>query len=415
MNKAAASLPEGESLASVGVDTWGVDHVLLNDAGRLVFPAHAYRDPRTQRGLQELTENSSDHLCIYEHTGIPAVFYNTSLQLAETIRSCPQIRDLAQHCLLLPDYFNYLLSGRMTNEVAIASTTQLLDVQSADWSRTALDHFNIPAGWFRTPIKASTELGKITSIPALSGTTVVAVPGHDTACAYEALPSRDSDDDLFISSGTWSLVGFKSDEPLNSTAALEAGVCNERTGDGRFRPLRNIIGLWLLEETLKAFPERPSNDAEWSALLAQATALPPPDQLLDVTDPAFTNPADMKAAIDTHLASAGATPPKSLAAYVRLIGDSLGREHGRVLKRFTELSGQTFRRILMVGGGAKNTLLCQATADAAGVPVVALEVEGSALGNIASQLIALRALPSFSAFRQQVIAQLPSRTFQPQD
>ena len=413
LTKAAAALPEGERIASVGVDTWGVDHVLLSAEGRLVFPAHAYRDPRTRRGLEELTENSRDHLRIYKHTGIPAVFYNTSLQLAETVRSFPEMGTLTQRCLLLPDYFNYLLSGRMANEVSIASTTQLLDLESADWSPTALDHFNIPSHWFKTPIKASTRLGEITSLPNLRGTAVVAVPGHDTACAYEALPSHDSDDDLFISSGTWSLVGFKSDGPLNSPAALAAGVCNERTGDGRFRPLRNIIGLWLLEELLKAFPDRPNNDNDWRTLLDEARVLPAPEQLLDVTDPAFTNPVDMKSVIDAHLRQINAPLPSSLAGYVRLIADSLGREHGNVLKQFADLSGQTFQRILMVGGGAKNQLLCQATADAAGVPVVALQVEGSALGNLGSQLIALGALKSFADFREKVIHPLPSRTFRP--
>ena len=411
---AAESLPAGEKLASVGVDTWGVDHVLLDDAGRLVFPAHAYRDARTEAGLKRLRRDREDHARIYAATGIPAVFYNTSLQLAETVASYPAITDLARHCLFLPDYFNYLLSGRMANEVSIASTSQLLDAHNADWSDEALRHFGVPRSWFSEPISASTVLGRVRSIPALKQTRVVAVPGHDTACAYEALPSTDRGDDLFISSGTWSLVGYKSDAPITSPAAQRAGISNERTGDGNFRPLTNIIGLWLLEGTLKAFATRPANARQWQTLIRDATALPPPRQLLDIADAAFTNPPSMKAAIDAHLKRHGAKPPRSLPAYVRLICDSLGQGHAKALQLFSRLSGRTFKRILLVGGGAKNQLLCQATADAAGLPVVALQVEGSVLGNLGSQLIALKALKSFDDFRTRVIHPLSSRTFRPQ-
>jgi rhamnulokinase len=411
--KAAASLPAGESLASVGVDTWGVDHVLLNDAGRLVYPVHAYRDNRTQAGLKALKRQRAEHTRIYAATGVPAVFYNTSLQLAETVTSSPAITKIATHCLFLPDYFNYLLCGDITNEISIASTSQLLDVAGSGWSAAALEYFGIPARWFKTPINASTPLGLVSSIPELKKTRVVAVPGHDTACAYEALPSSAEDDDLFISSGTWSLVGCKNPTPLVSPAALKARISNERTGDGGFRPVTNLIGLWLLEGTLNAFSSRPSTNRQWQLLISAASDLPAPRQLLDVDDPAFANPPSMKAAIDAQLTRLGVRPPRELAAYVRLICDSLGQGHARVLDTFTRLSGRTFKRILLVGGGAKNSLLCQATADAAGIPVVALQVEGSALGNLGSQLIALQVFESFSEFRARVIQPLKTRLYRP--
>ena len=411
--KAAASLPAGETLNSVGVDTWGVDHVLINEAGRLVYPTHAYRDDRTQAGFKALKSKSADHARIYEATGIPAVFYNTSFQLAETVASSPEVKKLAAHCLFLPDYFNYLLCGRLANEVSISSTSQLLDVTGTKWSATALKHFGVPAHWFSTPINASTRLGRISSIPELKKTSVVAVPGHDTACAYEALPSSADEDDLFISSGTWSLVGCKSSTPFVSTAAMKAGICNERTGDGRFRPLTNPIGLWLLEGTLKAFTERPTTNRQWQILIRAASKLPAPRKLLDIDDPAFANPPSMKKAIDAQLRKNRTRLPQDLVGYVRLICDSLGQGHAQVLEKFTRLSCRTFKRILLVGGGAKNRLLCQATADAAGIPVVALRVEGSALGNLGSQLIALKAFKSFADFREKVIHPLPSLTFKP--
>lgn len=387
-------------LASVGVDTWGVDYALLNDDGRLVFPTHAYRDARTQPGLQRLAHTRAALERIYAATGIPNVFYNSSLQLAETVASCPAVADLATRCLFLPDYFNYLLSGRMENEISIASTTQLLDVHSRDWSRAALDHFHIPPQWLSRPILANTRLGRVRGLPELAGVQVVAVPGHDTACAYDAMPADPAGGDLYLSSGTWSLAGFESPTPVLGPAALAARISNERTGDGRYRPLTNVIGLWLLEQTLRDFASRPGSDREWSALIAAAERLPSPAQLLDVADPAFTNPASMRAAIDAQLRRRKLRLPANLAGYTRLICESLGQGHAGAMRAFERETGRPFRRILMVGGGAKNRLLCQATADNAKIPVVAFSIEGTAVGNLASQLIALKAVKDLATFRR---------------
>src|SRR3954462_15252102 len=189
LKKAVAALPKGASIASVGVDTWGVDFALVNDAGRLVFPIHAYRDARSQPGLKRLANTRAALARLYEATGIPNVYYNSSLQLAETVASCPAIEDLATRCLFLPDYFNFLLSGRMENELTIASTSQLIDVHSTDWSRAALDYFRIPAQWFTKPVLSGTRLGRVTALPELKRAQVIAVPGHDTAAAYAAMPA----------------------------------------------------------------------------------------------------------------------------------------------------------------------------------------------------------------------------------
>lgn len=400
-------------LASVGVDTWGVDYVLVNDAGRIVFPTHAYRDSRTQAGLARLANTRAALERIYAATGIPNVFYNTSLQLAETVASCPAIEDLATRCLFLPDYFNFLLSGRMENEFTVASTSQLMDVHSTGWSRAALDYFRIPPLWFTEPVLAGTVLGKVASLPELAGVKVVAVPGHDTACAYDAMPADPAGGDLYISSGTWSLVGFESDSPVLGPGAFAARVANERTGDGRYRPLTNVVGLWLLEQTLKDFARRPSNDREWAALISAAEKLPAPAQLLDVSDPAFINPTSMRAAIDAQLRKKKTPLPKNLPAYTRLICDSLGRGHANAMRAFERLSGRTFKRILVVGGGSKNRLLCQATADASGLPVVSLALEGTAVGNIANQLIALRAVKNLATFRARLAKNLKQTIYQP--
>jgi rhamnulokinase len=408
LRKAKAQFP---NLASVGVDFWGCDHVLTNDAGRVVFPPHAYRDARTQPGLKALAKNGLDR--IYAATGLPNVFYNSSLQLAEVVRNCPAVEDLATRCLFLPDYFNFLLSGRMENELSIASTTQLLDVHGKDWSREALDFFHIPPQWFTMPILSGTRLGTVRGLPELKGVAVIAAPGHDTACAFDAMPADPAGGDLYISSGTWSLVGCESETPILGVAALQARVANERTGRGGYRPLTNIVGLWLLEQTLQNFSARPQSAKEWAALINAAEKLPRPKVLLDVHDPVFGHPPSMRAAIDAQLKKKKARPPANVAGYARLIFDSLGAGHAGAMRVFERLGGRSFRRILMVGGGAKNRLLCQATADAAGLPVVALALEGTALGNLASQWIALGAVADRAAFRAHLAASLKPTTYQP--
>ena len=413
LRKAVAALPRGAKIASVGVDVWGVDFALVNDAGRLVFPIHAYRDARTQPGLKRLAHTRAALERIYAATGIPNVFYNSSLQLEETVASCPAITDLATRCLFLPDYFNFLLSGRMENEFTIASTTQLIDVHSTDWSRAALKHFRLPPQWFTKPILSGTRLGPVKNFPELAGTQVIAVPGHDTAAAYDAMPANPDGTDLFLSSGTWSLVGFESDRPVLGADAHAARISNERIGDGRYRPLTNVIGLWLLEGTLKDFASRPADDQAWAALITAAEKLAAPAALLDVTDPAFTNPKSMKAAIDAQLKRRKLPAPKTLAAYTRLICDSLGRGHADAMRAFEKMAGKKFRRILIVGGGSKNRLLCQATANAAGIPVVSFALEGTAVGNIASQLIALRGVKDLPTFRRLIGATLAKKIYAP--
>lgn len=418
LRKAVELLPRGGTIASVGVDTWGVDYVLLNEGGRLVFPAHAYRDARTQAGLGHLSRTRALAERIYAATGVPPVFYNSSLQLAETIERCPAITDLASRCLFLPDYFNYLLSGRMENELSIASTSQLLDVHGRDWSRAALDYFRVPPQWLSTPIRAGTKLGRLlpeaaAGLPGLRSTRVVAVPGHDTACAYAAMPCAEDGNDLYLSSGTWSLVGFESDTPVLGAEALAARVSNERMGDGRYRPLTNVIGLWLQEGVMRDFSRRPVSDREWARLIDEAEKLRSPAAALDVTDATFGNPKSMKAAIDAQLRRRRLPVPKGLPAYVRLIADSLGRGHADAKAAFERMTGRSFKRILMVGGGSRNRLLCQATADAAGIPVVSFTLEGTAVGSLAHQLIALGAVGSLTTFRRHLSEHLYKKIYEP--
>ncbi|WP_415907383.1 rhamnulokinase [Oleiharenicola sp. Vm1] len=406
--KAKARFPK---LASVGCDAWGVDHVLVNAAGRPVYPVHAYRDKRTLEPAKKFEQTGYPR--IYALTGLPSHVFNTSLQLQETLAACPGIARTAARCLFIADYFNFLLSGRMENEISICSHSQFLDVKSTEWSGAAMKYFGIPRHWFSRPALAAQKLGPVRDIPELAGVETVLAPGHDTACAFAAMPAAADGSDLYLSSGTWSLLGFESDTPVLGEAARAARVSNERMGDGRYRPLRSCLGLWLLEQTLPAFAARPANAAQWRKLIALAEKAPAPARLLDVTDAALFNPPDMRAAIDAQLKRAGARPPRDLAGYVRLICDSLGRGHADAVRSFEELSGRQFRRILIVGGGSKNRLLCQATADASGLPVVSYALEGTAVGNVANQLIGLGVVRDIRAFRAHLARQLAATVYTP--
>ncbi|MEZ5275443.1 MAG: FGGY family carbohydrate kinase [Opitutaceae bacterium] len=399
-------------LASIGVDVWGCDTVLVDGKGRLVFPPHAYRDTRTETLYKQLARKGLTE--VYGWTGIPNLSYNTSLQLQELIQRFPDLADMADRCLWLPDYFNFLLSGKMENEISVASTSQLLDVRSREMSRSALNFFRIPPTWFSEPKLSPARLGRVKGIPELKDVEVIMVPGHDTACAYDAMPAAEEGTDFFISSGTWSLMGFESDKPVLGLQAQKDIVCNERLGDGRYRPLKTIPGLWLLEQILPAFTVRPKSNAEWNRLIKAAAASPAPEHLIDLRDRALFNPSSMKDAIDRQLKRRKVSPPTDLAGYTRLICESLGKGHANAVRSFELMTGKEFERILIVGGGSKNRLLCQTTANHSGLPVVSFALEGTATGNIANQLIGLGAVRDLKQFRAGLNRQLKKKVFRPE-
>jgi rhamnulokinase len=406
--KARAQFPR---LASVGVDAWAVDYVLVNEKGRPVFPVHAYRDKRTEPFSERLGRSGIDK--IYGLTGIPNYPYNTSLQLQETLTACPDVAKVAKRCLFIPDYFNFLLSGKMANELSVASHSQLIDVRGTGWSKAALDHFGIPRSWFAAPERSPRRLGPVTGIAGLDGVASILVSGHDTASAFAAMPAAADGTDLYLSSGTWSLLGIENDAPLLGSEALAERISNERMGDGSYRPLKSCLGLWLLERVLEGFRTRPKTPLDWRRLIAAAACIPAPAALLNLGDAGLFNPSSMRSAIDAQLARNGARPPRDTAGYVRLICSSVARGHADAAGALGRLSGKRFGRILMVGGGSQNRLLCQATADASALPVASYALEGAAVGNIAAQLVALGEVRDNAAFRRIYSRQLKVAEYYP--
>ena len=410
LQKARSKYP---TLSLCGVTTWGVDHVLLDQAGRLIFPPHAYRDGRTATVREKLTPEQEETL--FRTTGITTLPYNTSLQLAEVFGRYPALAQVVDKILYLPDYFAWLLSGRMATDYSIASTSQLLSVETPDYAPEALRIFGLPEGKLCIPEPAGRILGPIQGQKGLEGIEVILTPGHDTANAFAAMPTEENEPTLFLSSGTWSLVGCIHPTALVTPEARAAGISNERMGDGSFRPVCNLLGLWLLEKTLPDLGGTPRDAGEWENLIAEAETVPTPSdtELIAIDDERLFNPVNMKEAIDRQRAEKGLAPLSGRARYVRLILASLAAGHARAMRSFQSMTGRPFHSILIVGGGSRNRLLCQETANRCGLPVHSYALEGTAVGSIGQQLIACGAVDSFATFRTALRRQLAATVYQP--
>lgn len=401
------------NLTSVGVNTWGVDYALVDGRGRLAFPVHAYRDGRTAKLLQEWSAPEKA-AWLYERTGLPPIAFNSAFQLAESLQRFPGLKDDVHRVLFLPDYFNFLLSGTMGNEVSIASTTQLLGLEAeAAFHPEVLEAFGIPAKWFEPPQAAGRTLGAVTGVEGCRGVQNVLVPGHDTACAFEAMPRAEKGGDLLLSAGTWILAGMARERPLTGAEALRLKISNERCGDGTFRPLRNLMGLWLLEQLLPQFEVRPSTSDEWFSFVAAAESRPAPKALLDVQDESLFNPPDMRATIDRLVQKSGGKAPTDLPGYARLILDSLAEGVATAAREVEEIAGEPFKRAIIVGGGSRNHLLCQRIADRLALPLFSYQLEGTAVGNLAYQLAATGRVESVAAFRQALAPQWNGQEYAP--
>jgi rhamnulokinase len=387
-------------LASIGVDSWAVDYALLRGERMLGIPFH-YRDERTAAGV-EAVHAVAPFADLYRRNGLQFLPFNTLYQLAaegDALR-------LADGMLLIPDLVGWLLTGARAAERTNASTTGLLDVTTRAWDRELIERLGVPASILPELIDPGTRLGGLLPHVAaeLGGqASVVAVGSHDTASAVVAVPMR-ADRSAYISCGTWGLVGVETERAVLSDAAREANFTNEGGVDGRVRFLHNVMGLWLLSETVRAWEGESGEGIDLPALLAQAAAVDRPIGIFDADDPVFLPPGDMPGRIATWLRAHGEPVPATRAEFARSIVESLARAFAASVARAVELSGVPVETIHVVGGGALNALLCQRLADHAGLPVLAGPVEATAIGNLLVQaraaglvtgdLEALRALVS---------------------
>ncbi|WP_448256338.1 rhamnulokinase [Microbacterium aurum] len=403
-----AAFAREPDLASIGIDSWAVDYGLLRDGRLLGTPFH-YRDERTARGVSAVHERMP-HAELFERNGLQFLPFNTLYQLAAEPR---ELLDLADTALLVPDLIGFWLTGVARAEVTNASTTGLLRWSDHAWDEPLLGGLGLaPLRALLPPLITSGEhLGPLAPAVAasLGGTAdVVAVGSHDTASAVVAVPMQPGAA-VYISCGTWGLVGVEVERPVLTAAVLEANFTNEGGVDGRVRLLHNVMGLWILSETVRGW-ERAGKRVDLTTLLDAAAAVPPSTvALFDVNDPRFLPPGDMPARIDEWCAERGFAAPRTRAEYARSIVESLAQAFADAAATAARLGGVDARAIHIVGGGALNALLCQRTADRSGLEVLAGPVEATALGNV---LVQARAA-GFVSGSLEALRDLVARTHAP--
>ena len=399
-----AGLRRTGPVTSIGIDTWGVDFGLLDAGGALLGNPVSYRDPRTEPAFTRvLAEIGAADL--YDATGTQLIAINTIFQLA----AAPPPAGAAT-LLMLPDLLAYWLTGEIGAEATNASTTGLFDVRAGAWSDTLIGRLGLPRTIFPAVRRPGAAIGPLRADVAaetgLRDTPVVAVGSHDTASAVYAVPAA-HDRFAYVSCGTWSLVGVELPAPVISDDGRAAGFTNEVGVGGTIRYLRNVMGLWLLQESLRAWH---LDDAALPGLLAAAASAPAFGALVDPSDPSFVAPGDMPARIAAYCRRTGQEPPDGRAATVRCILESLAIGHRAAVRDAVRLSGKPVEVVHVVGGGARNVLLCRLTADACGLPVVAGPYEATAIGNALVQAHAHGLAPDPRAL---IRATQPLTTYEP--
>ncbi|VXB18234.1 rhamnulokinase family protein [Plantibacter sp. T3] len=372
-------------LASIGIDSWAVDYGLLRQGRLLGAPFH-YRDERTAAGV-EAVHGTVPFADLYGLNGLQFLPFNTVYQLA-TERDAGML-DVADTALLVPDLIAHWLTGARVAEATNASTTGLVRAgEPTRWDAGLLTRLGIPAAVLPPIVQAGDRIGTLLEAVAAevglpSSTPVTAIGSHDTASAVVAVPMT-TPDAAYISCGTWGLVGVELERPVLTEASRAANFTNEGGVDGRTRFLHNVMGLWLLSESVRTW-ERGGETIDLPGLIAQAAAVDAPVSVFDANDPRFLAPGDLPARIAEFLTEHGRAVPQSRAEFVRCIIESLAQAFADAVHAASELSGVQVRAIHVVGGGSQNTLLCQLTADRAGIPVIAGPVEATALGNVLVQ------------------------------
>jgi sugar (pentulose or hexulose) kinase len=396
-------------LASIGIDSWGVDYGLIGHDGQLLGNPVHYRDARTMAVVpQVLARIPAAEL--YAITGIQQLPINTIYQL---VAAGAAALSAASSLLLIPDLIAYWLTGNLGAEVTNASTTQMYDVRGRSWATSVMERAGISPGLFPPLRGPGAIIGPVRPDAGLPASVpVISVASHDTASAVVAVPAS-SRDFAYISSGTWSLVGMELDQPVLSDASREANFTNETGIDNTIRYLRNVMGLWLLQECTRTWATQGLR-IDQDQLAADASRESPLRFVIDPDDPAFLRPGDMPSRIAAACAATGQQTPSSPAQTARCILDSLALAHRRAVTEVQELSGRHADAIHLVGGGARNRVLCQLTADACGLPVIAGPAEATGIGNILVQARALGAAPAeLSEMRALVRDTQPLSCYQP--
>ena len=397
-----AAIAKAGKIDSLAFDTWGVDYALLSVDGRIITPPYHYRDTRTQGALKK-AEKIMPLSELYAKTGNQVMNINTLFQLISDGNL-----GKAQRLLFMPDLFAYLLCGNAVCEKTIASTSQMLSPVSADWNDEVLEKFGVPKFLFAPLVNSATVCGEY------EGAKVVSVAGHDTQCAVAAMPTQ-NENAAFLSCGTWSLIGCELDEPVLTEQSCALELSNEIGANGKINYLKNISGLWLIQETRRDYAKR-GEQYSYNELEQFARQSQPFKCFIDPDSPLLSAHGDLPNKIREYCRQTNQPVPETVGEIVRCIYESLALKYRLALEQIGECTGKRFEVLHLLGGGTKDNFLCRMTADSINIPVIAGPVEATALGNIVLQLIALGELPDVNAGRkliaksEKLINYAPSRT-----
>lgn len=404
----------GASVWSAGLDTWGVDYGLLDRRGRLLGLPCQYRDPRTT-GMEAKAFRRMSREKIYGITGIQSIFFNTLFQvLSQVVDGSPALA-AADRLLFMPDLFNFWMTGVKANEYTIASTSQLLDARARTWSRPLLKAMGIPARILGDVIEPGTVLGglipEVAEEIGLSKLKIIAPGSHDTASAVAAVPAR-GEGHAYLSSGTWSLMGMEVSQPVLTPESCRLNFTNEGGVCGKIRLLKNLCGLWLIQESKRQW-EQEGGMYSFAELVRLARKARPFAAVIDAESPDFSAPGNMPARIRAFCKRTGQRPPADVGGIARTIFESLALKYRRVFGLLEKLVGHRIETLHVVGGGAQNLLLNTMTACAIQRPVVTGPVEATAMGNVLMQLMAAGDIRTLGEGREIIRASFPVKTMEP--
>ncbi|HER25121.1 MAG TPA: rhamnulokinase [Candidatus Atribacteria bacterium] len=379
-------------IASIGIDAWGVDHVLLDDNGDLLGNSYHYRDNRTDHIMEEVFRIIPKKE-IFSETGIQFMQINTLYQLYSFAKKKPQIFENTKYFLTIPDLLNYWLTGIIKNEYSITTTTQLYNPIKKDWSTKIMDKLGFRKEIFGEIILPGTKIGRllptiVREISAGSEVVIIAPACHDTASAVAAIPVKDNIQYAYISSGTWSLVGIESPEPIINEKSYKYNFTNEGSADGGFRFLKNVTGFWIIQECKKFWDEKVKSYS-YDELTEIALKYGPANFRIDPDDSKFLKPGliddNMPERIKAYCRETGQKVPETPAEITRGIIESLADKYTKTIKMIEEITGKSIKEIYIIGGGSRNSLLCKIVANVTGLSVFAGPVEATAIGNLMIQ------------------------------
>lgn len=400
------------ALTSIGIDTWGVDFVCVGKDGHLLRQPYSYRDPHTV-GAPELFFSRIPRSRVYDRTGIQVMNFNSLFQLDTLKRNEDSALEAADKILFMPDALSYMLTGEMVTEYTIASTAQLVDAHTRKLSTELLSAVGLTENHFGRFVYPGEQVGALTEevqrMTGLGAVPVIAVAGHDTGSAVAAIPAMNRNF-AYLSSGTWSLMGVETDAPVITSETAALNFTNEGGVGGTIRLLKNICGMWLLERCRSEWGE-----TSYPELIAEAEAAEPFRSLINPDDSVFANPTDMGKAIGAYCIDTHQPRPETRGQMVRCIFESLALRYRQVLENLHHLSPRPIETLHVIGGGSRNELLNQFTANAIGLPVVAGPSEATAIGNVMVQAMAAGEATDITGMRKLIHHSIPLKTYQPQD